>query len=346
MTTTASTRSGSTKSDSGKSDDSTSTPDGTSMVQTLKRTAKEFSQDNCTDWAAALTYYAILALFPALIALVGIMGLVMDPTTLTDGIKTIFKEVSPGSDTKSIQDAISNITKSRGTGAVMLVLGIFGAIWSASGYVGAFSRASNALYEQAEGRKFFKLKPLQLLVTLMMVLLAALVLIALVVSGPLSSALASALHIGNTGETVFSVVKWPVMAAIVLLMLSVLYYFGPNAKIPKFAWITRGSVAALVIWAVASAAFGFYVANFGSYNKTYGALGGVISFLVWIWITNLAVLFGQQLNAELERTRELKHGDRKALDQIQLDPRDEPSEKQLPETAEGANPPPSAMRDA
>ncbi|MCW2973398.1 MAG: ribonuclease [Thermoleophilia bacterium] len=318
----------------------------TSFGATAKRTLTEFKQDNCTDWAAALTYYAILALFPALIALVGIVGLAVDPKSLTDAIKDLFAQLAPGSDTSSIQDAISNITESKGTGAVMLVVGIVGALWSASGYVGAFSRASNALYEQAEGRGFFKLRPLQLLVTLIMVLLAALVLGAAAVSGPLASAAADALGIGSAGETAFGILKWPVMAAIVLLMLSVLYYFGPNAKIPKFSLITPGSLLALVVWIIASAAFAFYVANFGSYNKTYGTLGGVVSFLVWIWITNIAVLFGQEFNSEVERSRELGDGSRAAIDQIQLDPRDEPSDKQLPDTAEGANPPPASQRGA
>jgi membrane protein len=198
-------------------------------------------------------------------------------------------------------------------------------VWSASGYIGAFMRASNAIYEVQEGRPFWKLRPLQVAVTLVMVLLVALVLIALVVSGPLADALGSKLGLGSAGVTAYQIAKWPIMAAVVLAMLAVLYYLAPNARLPRIQWLSPGAVVALLIWIVASAAFGFYVANFGSYNKTYGTLGGAISLLVWLWISNLAVLFGQELNAEIERGRELTAGLPAERD-LQLEHRDPPKD--------------------
>jgi len=198
-------------------------------------------------------------------------------------------------------------------------------VWSASGYIGAFMRASNAIYEVGEGRPFWKLRPLQIVVTLIMVLLVALVLVALVVSGPLAEAVGSKLGLGSAGVTAYQIAKWPLMAAVVLVMLALLYYVAPNARLPRIQWLSPGAIVALVIWVVASALFGLYVANFGSYNKTYGTLGGAISLLVWMWISNLAVLFGQELNAEIERGRELTAGLPAERD-LQLEPRDAPKD--------------------
>jgi membrane protein len=309
-------------------------------VGTLKRTLSEFSEDNGTDWAAALTYYAVLSIFPALIALVGLVGVVMDPQALTDALREVVGQLGPASAVETFGGPIDNVTRSRATGAVMLAVGIVGSLWTASGYVGGFTRASNAMYEVPEGRAVWKLRPLQMLVTLAMILLLAITLVALIVTGPVASGVGEAIGIGDTAVAIYQIAKWPLLGLLVLTMLAVLYYAAPNAKLPRFRWITPGSVLALAIWIVASAAFAFYVANFGSYNKTYGALGGVVTFLVWMWITNVAVLLGQELNAEVERTRELEAGTPGAERRIQLPPRDEPSEKQLPDTAHGAHPAP------
>jgi membrane protein len=287
---------------------------GTGRWAILKRTAVEFKEDNLTDWAAALTYYAILALFPALLALVALVGIFGQYPQTTDALIDVAKQVSGGNSALGgLQDTINGIVQNKGGAGALLGLGLAGAVWSASGYIGAFMRASNAIYEVDEGRPFWKLRPLQVVVTVFMVLLAALVLVALVVSGPLADALGSKLGLGSAGVTAYQIAKWPIMAAVVLVMLALLYYVAPNARLP------------LVIWVVASAAFGFYVANFGSYNKTYGTLGGAISLLVWMWITNLAVLFGQELNAEIERGRELTAGLPAERD-LQLEHRDAPKD--------------------
>jgi membrane protein len=291
---------------------------------TLKRTLKEFSEDNLTDWAAALTYYGVLALFPALLAMLSIVGLVADPKELTDALTAVI----PGAAADTITPVVNQIAGQAGAAGFGLVLGIVGAIWSASGYVGAFTRAANVVYETPEGRKIWKLKPLQLLVTLIGVILAAVIVASVVLSGPVVKAVGGAIGLGSTALTVWSVAKWPVIVVLVALMIAILYYSTPNVRLRGFKWVSPGAGVALLIWAVASALFAFYVANFGSYNKTYGALAGVIIFLVWFWLTNVALLFGIELDAEIERTRELKEGVPRAEKEIQLDARANPKDKQ------------------
>lgn len=291
---------------------------------TIKRTLKEFSEDNLTDWAAALTYYGVLALFPALIALLSIVGLLTDPRTLTDALTAVV----PASAAETLNPVIEQIAGNTGTAGFGLILGLVAAIWSASGFVGAFTRAANVVYETPEGRKVWKLKPLQLLVTLIGVLFAAVILALLVLSGPVVDAIGSAIGVGQTGQTVWNVIKWPVVLVVLALMIAVLYYSTPNVKLRGFRWVSPGAAVAIVVAIVASALFAFYVANFGSYNKTYGALAGVVVFLVWFWLINVALLFGIELDAEIERTKELKEGVPRAEKEIQLDARAEPKDKQ------------------
>jgi len=288
----------------------------------LRRTVTEFRDDALTDRAAALTYYAVLSIFPALIALVSIVGLFGDPRATTDSLTEIVEQVGPESAADTFKGPIEQVTSNRATAGVLLFVGIALAIWTASGYVGAFGRAANAIYEVEEGRPFWKLRPLQLAITLAMVVMLALVLMALVLTGPLASAVGDAIGVGDTAVTVWDIAKWPVLLVVVILMFGVLYYHSPNVQLRGPRWITPGSILALVIWIVASAAFALYVANFGSYDKTYGTLGGVVSFLVWLWIGNIAVLLGVELNAELERERELQAGVSGADETIQLPPRD------------------------
>jgi membrane protein len=199
-----------------------------------------------------------------------------------------------------------------------------GALWSASSYIGAFMRAANIIYETPEGRPFWKLRPLQLLVTLLMIVLLAVVALALVLTGPIVTAVAGPLGVGGTAVSIWNIAKWPALLAVVVLMFAVLYHASPNVKLQGFKWVTPGVILAVVVWLVASAAFAFYVANFGSYDKTYGTLGGVIGVLVWLWITNVALLLGMELNSERERSRELDAGVTGAEREIQLDARDEP----------------------
>jgi membrane protein len=304
-----------------------------SVLQTAKRTWSEFSEDNLTDSAAALTYYAVLSIFPALLALVSIVGLVGDPHTVTKEMTTLVTSIGPASAAQTFKGPIEGLTKSSGTAGILLIAGIVAALWSASGYVGAFMRASNVIYEVEEGRSIFKLRPLQMLVTLVLVLLLAVVLVALVLTGPLASKVGSAVGIGSSVVTVWNIAKWPVLLIVVIFMITLLYYASPNAKLRSLKSIFPGAALAVVVWLVASAAFAFYVANFGSYNKTYGTLGGVICFLVWMWITNVAILLGAEINAERERSQQLREGIPEAERELQLEERSEPKPKKRSRTA-------------
>lgn len=303
-----------------------------SWLATLKRTVTEFRDDNLSDWAAALTYYGLLALFPALLALVSLIGLFGDPKATTDKVTEVVTALGPESAADTFAGPIESITSNRGAAGLTLIIGLATSLWSASAYVGAFIRASNVIYETPEGRPFWKLRPLQLLVTLTMIVLIAVVALGLVLTGPVVEAVAEPFGLSDTAITIWDIAKWPVLAVLFVTLIAVLYYASPNVKLRGFRWVTPGSLVAIAIWIVASAAFALYVANFGSYDKTYGTLGGLIALLVWLWITNLAILFGHQLNAERERSLELDEGRREAETDLQLEPRSEPDQ---PETRGG-----------
>jgi membrane protein len=295
---------------------------------TLKRLVKEISQDNLTDHAAALTYYLVLAMFPAIIALISIVGLVFSPQQITQALTQVLNQIAPGTAAQTFSNVINQLAGSTATAGFGLVLGLAGAVWSASGYVGAFTRVANIVWETPEGRPFWKLKPLQLLLTLIGVLFIAVIALSVVATGPVTDAIGKALGLGGTATTVWDIVKWPVMVVLVAVMVALLYYATPNVRVRGFKFVTVGSAVAVLVWIVASALFAFYVANFGSYNKTYGALAGVVIFLVWLWITNLALLVGIELDSERERTIELKEGVPRAEKEIQLDARDDPKPRQ------------------
>ena len=288
----------------------------------LKRTVTEFKDDNCTDWAAALTYYGVLAMFPAMVALLSLIGLVGDPRKTTDTLLGVVDTLGPSSATDALAGPVRDLAGQQQAAGIALVVGLLTALWSASGYVGAFGRAANAIYEVEEGRPFYKLRPVQLLVTLVCVVLLAAVALSLVVTGPLAKAVGDAIGAGSVAVTVWDIAKWPVLALVVSLIFSLLYFATPNVKQPKFKWFTAGGMLALVVWVLASGAFALYVATFASYSKTYGSLAAVIVFLVWLWLSNIAVLFGAEFNAELERGRELQAGMTEAEHTIQLPPRD------------------------
>ena len=298
-----------------------------SWFGTGRRVVSEFRSDNLTDWAAALTYYAVLSIFPAFIALISILGLGVDPATITRVVTDVVRQLGPEDAVSTFEGPIEQISSNRSTALFGLIFGVAVAIWTASNYVGAFMRASNAIYGREEGRPFYKLRPVQLLVTLVLVLMAALVVLALIMTGPVAQAVGDAVGLGDAAVTAWNIAKWPVMLVVVMLMLAVLYWSAPNAKLYGFRWVSPGSVVAVVLWIAASVAFAFYVANFGSYNKTYGALAGVIVFLVWMWITNIAVLLGAELNAETERARELEAGVPGAEEDIQAPYRDVPKDE-------------------
>ena len=272
----------------------------------LKRTVAEFREDNLTDWAAALTYYSVLAIFPALIVLVSILGLVGESATqpLIDNLGT----VAPGPAKEILTSALKSLQGSQGAAGVLFVVGLIGALWSASGYVGAFMRASNAIYDIDEGRPVWKTLPVRVSLTLVLLTLLAISTIAVVLTGGLAERAGDLVGLGSTAVTVWNIAKWPVLLVVVSFMFALLYWAAPNVKHPGFRWISPGGILAVVGWLIASGAFALYVSNFGSYNKTYGALGGVVVFLVWLWISNIMVLLGAEFNAELERQRAIEGG--------------------------------------
>jgi membrane protein len=294
--------------------------DSRSWRYVLRRTWREFMSDQCTDLAAALTYYAVLALFPAAIALTSLLGLVGQGDEAVNEVLSIVKDLGGGSMVDGIEPTLTDMSQSQ-TAGLALVLGLAGALWSASAYVGAFGRAMNRMYEIGEGRPIWKLRPVMLLLTLVLVVLAAAVLLALILTGSIAQSVGEALGLGSTGILVWQIAKWPVLLAVVIVIVALLYYATPNIRQPRFRWISVGAALAIVLWCLLSAAFGYYVANFSSYDKTYGTLGGVIVFLLWLWLTNLALLFGAELDSELERGRELQSG-MAAEETLQLPPRD------------------------
>ncbi|HVD90381.1 MAG TPA: YihY/virulence factor BrkB family protein [Jatrophihabitantaceae bacterium] len=285
--------------------DSLTELDKPSWLGVLRRSLRGFKTDNLSDWAAALTYRGVLCLAPGLLILVAILGLLGKSTT--DTLLANVGDLAPSGVRSVLEQVVHNVQSSKSAGFAG-VIGLVIAVWSASSYVAAFMRASNAIYEVGEGRPVWKTVPVRLGVTLIMLVLLVISAAIVVFSGPLADKLGQAIGVGHTAVTVFGIVKWPVLIVIVSLMLAILYYACPNVKQSGVQWISPGGVLAVIIWIVVSGLFAVYVANFGSYNKTYGTLASVVVFMVWLWLTNLAILLGAEFNAELQHARAIKSG--------------------------------------
>ncbi|MFD8740440.1 YihY/virulence factor BrkB family protein [Streptomyces sp. NPDC059618] len=283
------------------------------------RTAKEFRDDELADRAAALTYYGVMSLFPALLVAVSLLGVL--GRRVTDRLLGSVGDLAPGPARDILRDAVTQLGHSGGTGGVLAIVGLLAALWSASGYVGAFIRASNAVYDLPEGRPVWKTTPLRLALTVTLMLLLTGSAIIVVFTGPLAERAGSAVGLGHAVITAWSIVKWPVLLVLVELMIALLYWAAPNVSGRGFRWSSPGSVVATLIWLAASAGFAVYAAGYGSYNKTYGTLAGVIVFLVWLWLTNLAILLGLEFDAELARQRAITHG-RPPTEEPYVEPRD------------------------
>jgi membrane protein len=286
----------------------------------FKRTLHEFGRDKCTTLAAALTYYSVLAIFPAMLALMSLIGLFGQADQTTKLLLGVVESLGDASTAETLRQPIEQLASSQGAG-LALVIGLLGAIWSASGYVSAFSQAMNTIYEVDEGRPFWKLRPVVVLLTVVLLVIAVAIVLLLVISGPIAEAIGGAIGLGDAALTVWNIAKWPIVAFLAVLMVAVLYYGTPNVKQPKFRWMSLGALIALVVMALASLAFFFYVANFSNYQKTYGSIAGVIVVLLWLWIVNLSLLFGAEFDAEMERGRQLQGGI-EAEETLQLPPRD------------------------
>jgi YihY family inner membrane protein len=278
---------------------------GGSWWAAVKRTIREFKTDNLKDWAAALTYYSVLSIFPALLVLVSLLDLAGRSTmqTLLDNLG----QVAPGSVNQVLRGAIDNLQHTHASAGVVALAGLAAALWSASSYIAAFMRASNAIYDVPEGRPVWKTLPIRVGVTVVVMVLLAVSAVAVAVSGGLADRIGRLLGIGSAAVTAWNIAKWPVLLLLVSFLFALLYWASPNAK-QGFRWVSPGGILAVVVWVLASAAFALYVANFGAYNKTYGSLASVIIFLVWLWLSNTAILLGAELNAELERGRAIAAG--------------------------------------
>ena len=292
---------------------------GSSWLDTLKRTGKAFMADKLTTWAAALTYFGILSIFPALLAMVSVLGLISG--SVTDTLLENLEEVAPGPAQEILTNAITNLEGARSASGIALVIGLASAIWAASGYVSGFMDAGNAIYDVEEGRPLTKTLPVRIGLTIVLMVLAALIAFAVTFTGGLAQALGDVLGLGETAVDVWNLAKWPVLLVLVSLLLAVLYWGAPNVKLP-FRLISPGSLLAVIGWVIASLLFAFYVANFGSYNRTYGALAGPIIFLLWLWISNIVVLLGAELNAEIDRSRKLEAGEVRSEDESFAEMRD------------------------
>lgn len=286
----------------------------------LRRTYREFKDDNCPDVAAGLTYYAVLSIFPAALALISLLGVFGQGQKSVDKVLQVLGPLVSPDTLKTVQPALEHIARSQGAG-LGLVIGLVGALWSASGYVGAFGRAMNTVYEIDEGRPLWKLRPMTLLITLAVITLVACVVVMLIVSGPLADSLGDVIGLGSQAVTVWKIAKWPVLVLFVVLIVALLYYTTPNVKQSRVRWLSMGACVAIIVWVLASIGFAFYVGTFGSYDKIYGSLAGAIAGLLWLWITNLALLFGAELDSELERGRQLQAGIA-AEEELQLPARD------------------------
>ena len=304
----------------GQAPDGPSDLGGTSKMDTLKRTFKEFSADNITDWAASLTYYGVLAVFPAIIALVSIVGLV--GPSVTDSLLENVGELAPGPAKDILTSTIENLAGNQGAAGIAFIVGLALSLYSASSYISAFTRASNDIYDVVEGRPIWKLKPQQILIALVLILMLVVIAVAVTLSGPLAKEAGKVIGLGDSAVMVWDFAKIPLILILVSFMFAFLYWAAPNVKQPGFKFVSPGGIVALVIWIVATLLFALYLATFASYSKTYGALGGVIAFLVWIWITNIAILFGAEFNSELQRTQQREAGEPAPLDEPFLEPRD------------------------
>src|SRR5690606_1377794 len=273
----------------------------------VRRTVKEFGDDECLDLAAALTYYSVLAIFPAVVALTALLGVVGQAEESIDTILNILKPLLSDDMLGNVDPVIRQLAESRAAG-VALVAGLLGALWSASAYVNAFSRAMNRIYEVDEGRPIWKLRPQMMLVTLVSIVLLALASILLVVSGGLARSIGDVLGLGDTAVLVWNIAKWPALALVTLFLIALLYWATPNVKHPKFRWLTPGALLALITWLAASVALTFYVSNFSNYDKTYGSLAGVVVGLLFLWVSNVVLLLGAELDAEIVLACQLERG--------------------------------------
>ncbi|MGI8707615.1 MAG: YihY/virulence factor BrkB family protein [Actinomycetota bacterium] len=289
-------------------------------MQAITGAVKRYVAENMSDRAAALTYYSVLSLFPALLAVVALVGVFGTYPETTDKILQIVETVGPSSAVDTFRGTVESVVQNKGGSGALLGIGLLGALWSASGYVAAFMRASNEIYEVPRDRSLIRKLPVRLGLTIMMTILLAAVAISLVLTGPLAEAVGGVVGLESTAVTIWSIAKWPVLVLVTAVAFSLLYFAAPNARQPSMRAILPGGLVAVILWIAASVGFAIYVANFASYNKTYGTVGGLIVALLWLYISNTAILLGALFNAERQRSRQ-GLSEREPLDMDLRDPK-------------------------
>ena len=278
---------------------------GGSWLAAARRALREYKADDLPDRAAALTYFGIQSIFPGLLVLVSLLGILGKPVTRP--LITNLDNAAPSSVRNIIRSDVTQLQHSHAASGIVGIAGIVLALWSASNYVAAFMRASNVIYDVPEGRPIWKTAPIRLGVTVVTMILLVAAAFIVVVTGTLAQEVGNALGVGSTAVTIWDIAKWPVLLIIIGLILAILFWASPNAR-HGFQWVSPGGFIAVALWLAASALFAVYVANFSHYNKIYGSLAGVIIFLIWMWISNVAILLGAEFNAELERARAVAAG--------------------------------------
>lgn len=273
----------------------------------VRRTLRAFGTDGCPDLAAGLTFYAILALVPAVMVSFSLISLLGRGEETARVVLDVVRALVPNAPAAPVRDVIAQIAEARLSG-VVLVFGIGLALWAVARYVAALGRGMNRIYRVEEGRPAWKLKLGQLLVALVVIVCIAAVATLITVSGDVAEALGNAFGLGDMTLLVWRIARWPLLAAVVIFVLAFLYYFAPNVKLARFRWMSLGAAVALTVLLLASLAFGLYVSNFADYDRLYGAFGGIIVFALWLWIANIAILVGAEFDVELERVRELQAG--------------------------------------
>lgn len=286
----------------------------------LARSVGEFLRDRGPDQAGSLTFYGVLSLFPAILVMVSLLGVFGQGARTVDAIMAMLSDIAPPEVLDPIRGPIESLVIAPAAGTA-LVIGMVVGLLTASRYVWALGRVMNGVFGIEEGRPLWRLLLIGILLTALLIVLVAVGGLALVFTGPVAQTVGGWIGLGETALAVWGVAKWPAALVSAVLALAVLYRFAPNVAGRKFHWVSLGAAGALVVIGAATAGFGFFVSNFGDFNRAYGSLAGIIVFLLWLWMVNMAVLFGVRLDAEVMRVRQLRAGIH-AEEAVQVIPRD------------------------
>jgi len=272
------------------------------------RTLRSFYDDQMTHHAAALTYYALMSLFPAVLLAVSLLGLVGEYPRTYEAILGYLREVAPESVIVPLDSSLRAAFANRGTAATTLVIGVVIALYGTTGVLEASRRALNVVFEIEGGRSFLRRKLLDIASTFVLMVLVLLTLVLMFVGGSFAGDLLGFVGLGSTATDVWNIGRWPAAMAVAMLLFSFVYYVTPDVKQRGFRWVTPGAAVGVLLWVLVSAAFSVYVSRIADVGAIYGTFAGAILLVAWLWLTNVALLFGAELNAEIERDQELSEG--------------------------------------